>query len=261
MKRALAFALLAACSFPEKHLATGDAPRGSGSDGGIDGRSLIDAPSGFECKGRPLPTTAPASITVSGLIVDSTGANPVPNATVGLYDPNGVLIGATTNTGMTGNYSLQIQTGGVPVDGHVTATNPNFVPTANYRSAPLAADTDVSFGMIDSNSMSALANAAGTNYNPQFADIAVFVDDCDSHPQAGAVVPNPQTGATERYAAGGALPASATSTDSSGQVYLLNVMPATLTISGTLADNTPELPRTIHASGNEFIYVGLQPGP
>jgi hypothetical protein len=259
MMRTLALACLAACSFPEKHLATGDANGSGGRDGSMDSVLVDVAP--FGCENMPLPTTAPATIAIHGLIVDDTGQNAVAGATVVIHDPAGAMIGQATTTDANGQYSISITTGGVPVDGHVNVMATNYVETTNYQAAPFAADTDVSFALITAADEGTLGNNAGVNFNPADAEVVVFVTDCDHRPQVGAMVPNPQAGATERYLMGNTYPATATSTDSSGQVLFVNIAPGSVTFQGTLSDSTAELARTINANAGQFIYVGLQPAP
>jgi hypothetical protein len=255
--RALALVALAACSFPTKNFV------GSDGSGKADARSdvALDALAGFECVGRPFPTTAPSTITVSGTVLDQSGATPVAGVNVIVADVSNTMIGGPVITSASGAYSIILTTPGTPLDAHVVATGTSYIQTSVWRSVPLAVDTDVSFAMVTSGGANAVSNAVGTTYDTTKAIVSVYLTDCDNKTLAGATMTNPFAGSTQRYQSGGALPASATSTDSSGTVYFVNAPPGMATLSATLSTGGAEYARVVNPVGGEFIYSALQPGP
>jgi hypothetical protein len=257
--RALVLVLLAACSFPEKQFVSGDAQQG---DGRRNADAAADALPGFECRNVPLPTTAPATINIHGTMYDITGMMPLAGATVSVVvGVSNTTLGSATTAG-DGSYSISVSTGGQPVDAYVIASAPNYMNTAAYPAVPYSADAAILFGLVTPAGAQNLGNVAGAPYDTTDGLLQVGITDCVGQPLSGAVMQNPQpTKATERYVVGNTLPASATMTDSSGTVYLINVTPSAVTLDASLMDGMPQYPRTVQVHPGEFDYVAVQPTP
>jgi hypothetical protein len=240
--RALLLAVLAACSIPDKHALGGDAPLGQ--DGkSIDAPKQLDAPvSGpFACLGQPLPTTAPSTFTISGqsISISTSGDQPIAGVTLNGYVTGQVAPIVTLSTDASGNYSVGVPSGGVPIDGHIVASLPSYLTANIFPSRPFDSDTTVAVEMITSQTMSLAAQVAGVTISGNEAQIAVFVVDCNNTPLAGATVqvttPQGATG-TVRYAINGIPSQSATMTDATGLAFVFNTSGGALTIHATVPE-------------------------
>ncbi len=104
---------------------------------------------GFECLGQALPTTAPATIAVTGQVRQNALA---PTALRGAYVFAFPTVGTDTLAADTsdtpGFYSLSITTGGTPVNGYVRATDSAHITTYAYPAVPLAANATENILMV-----------------------------------------------------------------------------------------------------------------
>jgi hypothetical protein len=257
--RAFVLISLAACSFPEKHLATG-------GDGGSDGQGSSDAARdgspgdalpGFECVGQPLATSAPQTISFTGLVTDAQNGNPMPNQNLALEDPIGNPLG-NANTDPNGRFLFPYSTSGRPVDGHFfAATMPTNAAALVYPPHPYASDTVADFVVYQNSTVQSLVFACGSNYDSTKGVIALIVEDCDGHPLAGATVQRPQASAGLCY--GGV--SSASVTDQTGKVLVFSLLPATVTVSAMTSGGLTLYPRDVMVQPNSVTELVLQPGP
>jgi len=216
------------------------APDATVADAGPDA-SVPDAnPDPFFCAGKPLPTTAPATVVVSGSTEQITlgGATPLDGVVVTAYDGGGSSI-ATATSDTAGAYAVSLTTGGAPLDGylvgHKDGGSSTYMDTYLYPPAPLAADTAQGrILMLTSGSggtFGTLQSLAGVTQAPGKAFIGVVIADCNYQPIAGATIVSPPAGSTVIYSSGGLPSSSATSTATDGLAYIFNVPPGTVTIN------------------------------
>jgi hypothetical protein len=238
------FASVAACSIPDKHAIGGDAPYVQ--DGTVvDTPKPLDAPASgpFACLGQPLPTTAPSTFTISGqsTAISTNGDQAIANVTLNGYVTGQVTPIVTLSTDASGNYSVVVPSGGVPIDGHIVATLPSYLTANIFPSRPFDSDTIVPVEMITSQTLSLAAQVAGVTITGNEAQIAVFVVDCNNTPLVGATVqvttPQGATG-TVRYAINGIPSQTATMTDTTGLAFVFNASGGAMTIHATVSEGT-----------------------
>src|SRR5437868_3970930 len=175
---------------------------------------------GFECLGQALPTTAPATITVSGRITQNFLS---PTALRGAYifafrtGATDTLAADTSDT--PGSYSLSITTGGTPVNGYIRVTDSTHITTYAYSAVPLATDDIENVFLATPSEFSFLASAAGITPVAGDGFIGLVVTNCAGAPLAGATVTTNPAGQV-RYNAGGVPSSSATSTAADGVAYI-----------------------------------------
>ncbi len=204
--------------------------------------TIIDAtvppdgpPDRFACLGDPLPTVAADPIDVGGETseVGAGGATPLAGVVVTLFSAGDAVLGNDTSDAQ-GLYSVNLATGGTPLDGYLRATAAGYLDTYLYPPAPLAASTDAARAiMVTPGTFSLLANLAGVKPAKGAGNVLVIVLDCDDAPVQGAVVTASPAG-TVRYNSGTFPSDTATSTAADGIAYILNVAPGTVTVDATV---------------------------
>lgn len=269
MRRSIAPALLlftlGACGGSSS---TPDAPGGNGADAGIDA-TPADAGGPFDCLGKPLPTTAPANVTISGTTEQVTlgGAQPLPSTMVAAY-PNagGAPIATATSDATTGNYSLSAPTGGTPLDGyvlgrHAASGSTTYLDTYLYPPHPLTADqTQGVILMLTSGSngtLSALSGLAGVTQDENKGVIGLIVADCNGMPLAGAMVTSEPMG-TVKYDSGSLPSGDATATAADGRAYIFNVTPGTVNVRATINGMTLRA-HDVNARAHAVTTTVIQP--
>jgi len=142
---------------------------------------------GFECLGQALPTTAPPLVNVSGMVTANVlSPTPVPHAFVYAFRTGDTthLAGDTTNT--PGQYSVDIATGGTPVNGYLAISDSgHHIDTYAYPAVPLAANVTDNVLMVSGNEFSLLAASAGITPMAGDGFIGVIVRNCQGAPVAG----------------------------------------------------------------------------
>src|ERR1051325_3634057 len=151
---------------------------------------------GFECLGQALPTTAPASIDLSGQVKKNVLAPvPNPNAIVTAFRNSDTTVALATDTSDTpGRFSVSLTTCGQ-------------VAAAAMPAVALAANDSPNVQMVAPTEFGVLAAAAGITPQAGKGFIGVIVTNCSGTPIAGATVSS-TPGGTVVYNAGG-VPSSA----------------------------------------------------
>jgi len=215
---------------------TPDAPRQPDAD-----PNQPDAAMGaFSCLGVPIPTTAPATLTVGGTMgaIGLAGTTPIEGATVSGYIVGNNTAVATATTGTGGAYSISITNpGSAPVNGYLSAPSAGnktvylFPPTPLYQDvpmAPLRTITNNVFGVFLAVSQASVAAGNGV--------VALVVTDCLGNPLQGATVSSPNS-TVIRYNGADGLPkpygtgmgqAAATAVD--GVAYVIDVPAGNATV-------------------------------
>jgi hypothetical protein len=213
---------------------------------------------GFECLGAPIPTTAPATIAVTGQIrANALSPTALGGAIVTAFrtgDPTPL----TTDTSNTpGFYSLSVSSGGTPVNGYLRVTHSGQVDTYAYPSRPLFADLATNVLMPTSSELAFVGTAVGVTQAAGNGFIGVIVKDCDGATIAGATVWTTPPG-TVRYNSGSTPSASATSTSSDGVAYLFNV-PAGNAIVQSNAGGNVLRQHAVNARADVVTLTEIQP--
>lgn len=90
-------------------------------------------------------------------------------------------------------------------------------------------------GMVSLEASAALGESIGTKEDPERGTLSIFTTDCDGQFAQGIQLGlSPDDGATGFYTVGSAVSRTATETDSSGGGGFVNVLPGTVTLTGTL---------------------------
>ena len=214
---------------------------------------------GFECLGKPLPTTAPSTIHVSGMLT-ANAANPSALQSAGVAavkSSDTTMVLDTTTSDGSGHYTLTVATAGIPVNGFLRITKSGFLPTYGYPAVPLAADQTDNVLVITSTEFNFLAGLVGESPTPGDGFIGIVVRDCAGTPLTGATVASNPAGRIH-YNAAGAPSSSATSTSTDGVAYIFNVAAGDVTIFGT-ANGHALRQHVVTARANAVTLTAIQP--
>lgn len=214
---------------------------------------------GFECLGQALPTTAPASIDLSGQVKKNV-LTPVPNpgAIVTAFrtsDTTTALATATSDT--PGRYSMSLATGGTPIDGYIRVTDSSHIATYAYPPVPMAASDSQNVQMVSASEFGALAASAGVTPQAGKGFIGIVVTDCTGAPIAGATVSSTPAG-TVRYNAGGVPSSAAGATSADGVAYIANVTAGNVRVQANGGGHTLRA-HTVTARGDVITLTEIRP--
>jgi len=213
---------------------------------------------GFECLGQPLPTTAPATISVSGRITQNfTSPTALRGAYIFAFRTGDTTTLAADTSDTSGAYSVSFTTGGVPVNGYIRVTDSTHLTTYAYPAVPLAASDTTNVFMATASEFSFLAAAAGITPVAGDGFIGVIVKDCAGTPIAGATVSSSPAGQV-RYNAGGVPSSTATSTGTDGVAYIANVTAGNDTVQATGGGHTLRQ-HVVNARANAITLTEIQP--
>ena len=207
--------------------------------------STAPNPGPYACESQAFPTTAPATITVSGTVAEF-GSSGVAGARVDAFKSGtaGSIDSATTDA--QGDFSLTVTTGGVPLDGYLKASKTGYVDTYAYPSAPLPANATITLTVVTPSEFNLLA--ASKSVTPTAGDGAIAIRPVDC---TGAVV----NGATVSTS-----PASTPYSDGSGDFFEFNLTPGSVTVSGTYQSHTFHS-HPVVAFADAVTITIIAPGP
>jgi len=213
---------------------------------------------GFECLGQPLPTTAPATISVSGRITQNfISQTALRGAYIFAFRTGATDTLAADTSDTPGNYEVSFATGGTPVNGYLRVTDSTHLTTYAYPAVPLARTDTQNVFMATANEFSFLAAAAGITPVAGDGFIGVVVRNCAGDPVANATVSSSPAGEV-RYNAGGAPSSSATVTGSDGVAYIANVAAGNVTVQATASGHTLRQ-HVVNARANAITLTEIQP--
>lgn len=214
----------------------------SNPDAAIDAHVGPDAPppdasTPFGCLGLPLPTTAPANVTVSGKTeeIKNLATSPMAGTAVNAFKNSGGSSIANVTSMSDGTYAITIPTGGTPLDGYVLGHhdpvgNNTYFDTYLYPPHALAGDSDQGvILLLTQQTLNLLTGVAQVTQDPAKGMIGMVVADCNGTPLAGAMVTT-DSGGTVVYDNGSLPDNKATMTDVDGRAYVFNATPGTVTI-------------------------------
>jgi hypothetical protein len=242
-----------------------DAAASIDASGGVaDAAGQPDAmPADLSCLGNPLPTEAVNPVTVSGSVftVDAGGQSPVEGAVVQIRRSNNDRVldsNGPTGTPADGTFSLTANTRGAPLDAYLRATADGFVTTRLYPPFPFSADTaGVPLPIFNPVILEFLA----PDQDPANGLLFVIVVDCSGNPIQGATVSSTPEAGQILYASNTGVPdESATSTGSTGLVYLINVPAGPVTVSAS-AMGEALLDNDVMSVAGEVTTTVVLPGP
>ncbi len=258
-----------------------------GDDGGsstIDAPKIIDAPIvvdgppdayvpdapnyDFSCYQNAAPTTATATVQVTGLAQEITfagGFSLIPSTNVTIKACKGNCNGAndlgdSAATGTSGMYtSASATTGGVPLDAYLIATKPGDFRTNNiYPASPLTKNEAGVPVIMLTNTQIGLLGMAGIDQNDGNGMFAVLATDCATPPVpvAGAVVTVTQNGTMAGDAPqdlGAIVPQAA------GVYAITNVLPGATTVSASYNGMTFRA-HVVSSIANQITTTQVKPG-
>ena len=171
----------------------------------------------------------PAHIMVTGTTksVSASGSSPLAGVTVGAYrNTDETTAVATATSDQSGNYTLDITTNGMPVDGFIKATIASYMDTYLYAPAPLVADlaAGASMNLVTQQTLGALSTICGHGITTDMGAVGVEAVDATGAVVVGAAVS--ATPAPVKYCYNGAngLPMpSQTVTGTDGLGYLVDI--------------------------------------
>jgi hypothetical protein len=213
---------------------------------------------GFECLGAPLPTTAPATVTVSGQILQNAfSPTALGNAIIDAFRTGTPTALATDTSNTPGFYTLSISTSGAPVDGYLRVTHSGHIDTYAYPSRPLFMDLATNVLMPTSTELAILGTAVGVTQAAGNGFIGVIVRNCAGTALAGATVSTNPPG-TVKYNSGSTPSSTATSTSSDGVAYVFNVTAGNVTVIANASGNVLRQ-HVVNARANVVTLTEIQP--
>jgi hypothetical protein len=236
MRAAACWLALSACSFPTKSL---------------------DVETPFGCLGQPLPTTAPARVTIAGDVQDPYQGIPIANASLQGFLSGSTVPLFTTSTDANGNFSQGQGTGGVPTDAYLHITANGLLDDLVYPPVPVASSIHVDTQVFTATELGTLAMLGGVTPDPAKAQMLVVVVDCNDVPLAGATVTTVPAGTT-RYLVNKQPSATAVMTDASGAAFVYNIPPSTTQINATVSGMTLRS-HSVSALGGVMTQTEIQP--
>ena len=185
---------------------------------------------------RPDAEQVAAILRVSGTAVEygASGTTPLEGVRVGGYRSSDETTEAThTITAADGSYALDLETGGVAIDGYFKATKDTFMTTYLYPPGLVDQDfLDARVAMLKPDTFMLLTDTfCGANQLATNGAIVVIVADSNTAPIAGAVVGSSPAATKYCYNQGGYPNRNETSTDTDGIAYYLNVPAGKVTVN------------------------------
>ena len=234
----------------------------------IDAALPPDAhPPDLTCAGMDPPVlVVPDPLTIAGFTrsIGASGASPVAGVAVEARQVSDDSVVASDISRNDGAYSLSVVTGAVALTGYLHATADTFFPTNLFPPDPIQKDIGMlTIPLFAKQLLPLLATLAGTELKPGDGVAIVQVHDCAGDGMAGVVVAITGGNADTKIVYGSGDPplptASATTTDESGTVYILNIPPGEVTVSGTYHAGEDMHPVLVKSFADEATLTQLHP--
>jgi hypothetical protein len=210
----------------------------------------------LSCRDVILPTEAAGKITVNGSV--TTLADDTPLDGVMLRGHAGNLNLMPVMSQPDGSFYYSYDSNKVPRVGYLDATFVGYLDTRLYPPVPVAADITVAVHMLTAADAVALAAAGGLTLDPTKGAALVEVVDCNGSPLVGGTVSTSPRGPEVRYFADGEPSTAATTTDESGRAMVVNINPASTTITGSW-QGTSVRGHDVTVLANAIVLTSLQP--
>lgn len=192
--------------------------------------------SGDDGMARPDAKVVAPILHVSGKAEEygASGTMPLEGVRIGGYRSSDENTEVTyTLTAADGTYALDLETGGVAIDGYFKATKDTYMTT--YLYPPGLVDQDFAsarVAMLKPDTFTLLTDTfCGANQQATNAAIVVIVADANNTPMAGAMIGSSPAAAKYCYNQGGYPNRSATATDTDGIAYYLDVPAGKVTVN------------------------------
>ena len=208
------------------------------------------------------PSNVPAMVMLKGTTTERgiSGESNVGQVTLAVFKVTDEATPiAMTTSDASGNYTIMVPTGGVPLDGYIKATKATYLDVYLYPPAAwIADDMDGSINMMTASNRDLLNSFAsgGQMANKGIVGLAVF--DSAGMPVSGATFTSvPMAGAT-KYLGGSGLPdANATMTSAEGVGFLFNT-DETVVVSASKSGMTFH-PHSVKARAGTFTTTSVAP--
>lgn len=200
---------------------------------------------GYECIGQAYPTTAPASITVSGTVADFING-PLSGATVYAFKTGTASAIDSATTSASGTFTMSVSTGGVPLDGYLKASKSGYIDTYAYPSAPLPGDATISVPVVTSGEFAVLAAQASATPVAGKGSIGILAVNCTGAAVSGATVT--ASSGTSPYDHG------------QGDFFVFNAAPGNVDVGATFQTHTFH-GHTVVAVADAVTITIIAPGP
>ena len=189
-----------------------------------------------------MATSAPSTITISGQTVTVSGSSTTPlgGVSVAAFVGSSSTAAATTTSNGSGDYSLNVSTGGAPVAAYLRGRTSGDLDMYLYPAIPVYKDSpNVPLVMVTQADLDFLAVSASVSQSSSKGFVTVVVVDCLGNEVSGATVSvSPSSGTTIRYLSGGQPSTSASSTDSTGSALIFNAPTGSVTIGANAGGMT-----------------------
>jgi hypothetical protein len=199
----------------------------------------------YTCAGQAFPTTAPATITVSGTVSDFI-SGPLTGVTVAAFKTGTAVAIDSTTTDVQGKFSMTVTTGGTPLDGYVKASKSGYIDTYAFPSAPLPASAAITVPVVTPTEFNLLAKQAGVTPTAGKGSLGLRPVDC-----AGAAV------ATATVTTS---PSSSPYSDGAGDFFVFNVAPGNVDVGASFQSHTFHT-HTVTAVADAVTITIIAPGP
>jgi len=182
----------------------------------------------------------PAHIMVTGTAksVGAAGSTPLAGVTIGAYqNTDETTAVATATTDQSGNYTLDVTTNGMALDGFIKASITSYLDTYLYAPAPLVADyAGASMNLVTESTLGTLSTLCGHGIGTNAGAVGVEAVNATGALVVGAALSSTPAPAKYCYNGANGLPSSAaTGTGADGLGYLVDLsgsVAVTATMSG-----------------------------
>jgi hypothetical protein len=224
-------------------------------------------PADLSCVGMEPPSVKvpdPLSIAGHTRSIGAGSPTPVAGATVEarLASDDSVLASATSASD--GAYSLSVPTGGASLTGYIHAAADTYFPSNLFTPDPIQGNiASLNIPLFSTTLLPLLATLAGTSLVTGDGLVILEIADCAGDGMAGVQIQVTGGNADTKvvYGAGPqSLPSgSATETDEGGTVFILNMPPGPITISGTYGADAHMQPVAAKAFADQATLTQIHP--
>jgi len=198
-------------------------------------------PPDLSCVGMEPPVgVVPDPLTIAGHTrsIGASGSSPVAGAAVAVRTVSDDSVLDSNTSAADGAFNLSVATAGASVIGYLHAAADTFFPSNLFPPDPIQSSiASLTIPLFSTSLLPLLATFAGTRLIAGDGVAILQIDDCAGESMAGVQIQVTNGNADTKvvYGAGdNSLPSpSATETDEGGTVFILNMPPGPITISGT----------------------------
>jgi hypothetical protein len=193
----------------------------------------------FSCTNTTAPTTAPAMIAIGGTTqqLSMNGPQPLASVTIDTFAMGTPDRLSRVTSDMSGMFSMNVTTGGVPLDGYVKGVAPMYRTTYVFPDAPFAAaQASAPVLMISSANFGVLASqlASVTQNDTTNGALFIVVTDCANKPIDGVTLSVKKDGVE----VGSQFDLGALAAQAAGSLFVFNVPDGDVQISGSFDNHT-----------------------